>query len=88
MKHATTEALQSLDPLLQKLRQRELLSEKRTGAFFVNSKAFLHFHEDPKGLFADVRLGADWSRLPVNTPRQQEALVAKVDRFLKKLAAA
>jgi hypothetical protein len=88
MKHASTETLKSLDSLLEKLRQREVLREKRTGAFFVESRAFLHFHEDPKGLFADVRLGTDWSRLPVTTRRQQEALLGKVDRFLKKLAAA
>ena len=88
MKHASTETLKSLDSLLEKLRRREVLREKRTGAFFVESRAFLHFHEDPKGLFADVLLVEDWSRLPVNTRRQQEVLLGRVDRFLKKLAAA
>ena len=29
--------------------------EKKRGVFYFKSRAFLHFHEDPKGMFADIR---------------------------------
>jgi hypothetical protein len=44
------------------------------GSFYLRSRAVLHFHEDPAGLFADVRTGADWERFPVNTRREQNVL--------------
>ena len=31
-----------------------LLKEKKRGCFYVKPKGFLHFHEDPKGMFADI----------------------------------
>lgn len=82
MKHAGPEARASLEPLLAALRQREALREKRPGVFYLKSRAFLHFHEDPKGLFADVRLSDDFVRLPVSTSRQRAALLREVDRRL------
>jgi hypothetical protein len=87
VKHAGADALHALEPLLGELRRREPLREKSRGTFYLKSKAFLHFHEDPQGLFADVRADGDWSRVPVDTLRQREALLRKVDRALKKLAA-
>ena len=84
MKHAGPEALRALEPLLVEIRRRTPLVEKSTGAFYCKSKAFLHFHEDPAGFFADVRLADDWSRLPVNTARERAALLAKVDRALRR----
>ena len=56
MKHAGEEALATLAPLLVRVRQLEPLREMKPGIFYLKSRAFLHFHEDPKGLFADVRL--------------------------------
>jgi len=56
------------------------LVEKRPGIFYVSGKAFLHFHEDPAGLFADLRLGGDWQRFPVNSPEEQAALLAAIDQ--------
>ena len=82
MKHATPEALARLEPLLRRLRTRDLLTEKRPGVFYRRSRAFLHFHEDPKGLFADVRLREEFDRFPVNTERQRAQLLARVDRAL------
>ena len=55
MKHATSAALDDLAPLLEALRVLPGLKEKSRGVFYWRSKAFLHFHEDPAGLFADVR---------------------------------
>jgi hypothetical protein len=59
MKHASPEALDKLESLLVKLREIPALRENRRGVFSVRSKAFLHFHEDPTGLFADLRLFPD-----------------------------
>jgi len=82
MKHAGPEALAELEPLLEELRKREPLREKKTGIFYLKSRAFLHFHEDPAGLFADVRTGADFERLAVNTKKEQRRLLAAVDKAL------
>ena len=85
MKHATDAALDQLDALLMLLRQLEGLREKKRGTFYRKSSAFLHFHEDPKGLFADLRYPDDWHRFPVNTEAEQNALVAAVQDLLKSL---
>ena len=82
MKHAGADALDRIAPLLGQLRKRADLQEKRPGVFYWKSRAFLHFHEDPKGIFADVRLRDDFTRLPVNTKVQRETLLGKVDRRL------
>jgi hypothetical protein len=39
----------------------------------------LHFHQDPAGLFADLRHGGDWQRFPVNKPDECASLLAAVD---------
>ena len=54
MKHAGQEALDRLEPLLAELRKRDGLKEKSRGIFYRAGRAFLHFHEDPKGMFADI----------------------------------
>lgn len=82
MKHAGKEALERLEAFLAELRQRDKLQEKRLGIFYLKSRAFLHFHEDPKGMFADIRLGTEFSRYPINTTTQRNRLIDKVDRHL------
>ena len=79
MKHAGAGALDALSDLLESLRTRTPLVEKRPGTFHVKGKAFLHFHEDRAGLFADLRDGDDWLRLPVNSPDERAKLLALVD---------
>ena len=79
MKHAGAAALESLSDLLENLRSRTALVERRPGIFYVSGKAFLHFHEDPAGLFADLRLGSDWQRFPVNSPDERAELLAVID---------
>jgi hypothetical protein len=64
MKHAGEEALRHLSDLLEKIMQRHGLKEKKLGIFYRNSKSFLHFHEDPAGLFADISTGDDFDRYP------------------------
>lgn len=59
MRHAGPAALDVLEPLLAALRALPGLNEKKRGVFYAKSRAFLHFHEDPAGLFADLRGAAD-----------------------------
>ena len=84
MKHASPTTLKSLTPLLEALRTFPGLTERRPGIFYLRSAAFLHFHEHPAGLFADVKLNqAEFVRLPVNTREHQEELLRQVSRSLE-----
>ena len=80
MKHAGAAALDRLEPLLQQIRARGGLKEKSRGVFYRGSKAFLHFHEDPAGLFADVRAadGRDFDRLKVDEPAGVAELLRRI----------
>ena len=84
MKHITQKELDRLEPLLERLREIESLSEKKRGVFYLKSRAFLHFHEDPAGLFADVRLdGVEFARFDVTGPAEQRKLVARIREMLR-----
>ena len=77
MKHAGPQTLQQLSELLDALRQDASLVERTPGAFYRRSKAFLHFHEDPAGIFADVKLdGASFTRFRVSTVDEQARLLS------------
>ncbi|WP_140632104.1 hypothetical protein [Methylibium rhizosphaerae] len=79
MKHASEQALRELQPLLEALRQLGPLVERTPGAFYLKSRAFLHFHEDPSGLYADVKLDlATFTRLRVSTQQEQAQLLQQV----------
>jgi hypothetical protein len=80
VKHAGAGALDTLSDLLESLRTRTALVERRPGIFYRKGKAFLHFHEDRAGLFADLRQGGDWQRLPVNNSDERAEVLALVDR--------
>ena len=82
MKHATAAALQVLSDLLDQIREKEGIKEKKLGIFYRKSKSFLHFHEDPAGLFADLSAGANFDRYPVNTKQEWQALLKAIDRAL------
>lgn len=82
MKHATSATLATLAGLLDEIRMREGLKEKKLGIFYRSSKSFLHFHEDPAGLFADLTVGDRFERFPVNTRAEHEALLAAIDTAL------
>ena len=82
MKHAGLAALDTLEPLLAQIRRREALREKTRGAFYRRGKAWLHFHEDPAGLFADLKLDADWVRLRVSDEPERLMLLAAIDQAL------
>ena len=73
-------------PLLVELRQRAALREKAAGVFYFKSKAFLHFHDDPAGIFADVKLDLKtYSRVRATTKTEQKALLRRIDRSLASL---
>ena len=78
MKHATSDTLDQLEELLNELGELAYLTEKKRGIFYIKSRAFLHFHEDPGGLFADVRFNAEFERFPVNTKTERRLLLDKI----------
>jgi len=80
VKHATTAVLESLSDLLEQIRAKEDIREKKLGVFYRKSKSFLHFHEDPAGLFADLSIGVDFERYPVNTKQEWKVFLAAIDR--------
>ena len=77
MRHARPADLDQLEPLLGRLRAIPGLKEKTRGTFYRGAKAFLHFHEDPAGFFADIRAadGRDFDRFKVSDADEQDALV-------------
>ena len=83
MKHATAVALDALEPLLIDIRARDGLKEKSRGVFYRRGKAWLHFHEDPAGLFADLREGDDFTRFAVSAPESRPDFLAALDRTLQ-----
>ena len=81
MRHARADALDELEPLIDRLRTLPGLVERSRGVFYRRSRAFLHFHEDPTGLYADVRLADEFERVRVQTVDEQDALFARVARL-------
>jgi hypothetical protein len=79
MKHAGPGVLARISSLLEQLRARSVLREGRPGVFELKSRAFLHFHDDPSGIYADVRLAEGFVRLPVTSSSQQSDLLERVD---------
>jgi len=78
MRHITPSSLDRLEAFLTELRRLEGLREKKRGVFYRRSRAFLHFHEDPEGLFADVRLTDEFERFRVSSRTEQKALLVRL----------
>ena len=79
MKHPSAETLRHLEPLLQRLRAVPGLAERKPGIFYRGASAFLHFHEDPAGVFADAKLdGTSFSRFRLSGVLDNEELLVKV----------
>ncbi|MEO6339905.1 MAG: hypothetical protein ABIO39_07710 [Caulobacteraceae bacterium] len=81
MRHARDQDLDRVEDLLVQLRALPGLVEKKRGVFYRRSRAFLHFHEDPKGMFAD--LSDPDERLDVTEATGQAALMAAARERLK-----
>jgi hypothetical protein len=78
MKHAGAETLKQIAPLLDRIRQVRKIAEKKPGIFYKGAKAFVHFHEDPQGIFADLWVSPDWQRFPVNLPAEQDLFLEAI----------
>ena len=78
--------ISTFDDLIAELRATDgLIAKGKTGQnFYVKSKAFLHFHgrDANGGPYADVRDATDWERVPISTPEERQALVARVRAHL------
>ena len=78
MKHAGSSALDQLEPLIAALRDVSGLRERSRGVFYRGGRAFLHFHEDPAGLFVDVRFDDDFKRLRVTSEAERAIVLDRV----------
>lgn len=79
MRHITPERLDTIEPLLERLRAFSDLTERKRGVFSRRSNAFLHFHEDGDDVYADAKLRGDgFERMRVSTTSEQDALVRAV----------
>lgn len=82
MQHAGPAELESVAGLLAQLRAVDGLGlvEKKPGVFYRRSRAFLHFHTDPSGMYVDVRVQADgaFERMRVTTAAEQARLLSVV----------
>jgi len=79
MRHATAAALDRLDDLLRLVRQRHpRLKERKRGVFYRGGAGCLHSHEDPAGLFADLKIDGEWTRFPVNSSTERADLLRRL----------
>lgn len=85
MKHAGEATLNTLSPLLEQIRQVAVLRERTPGAFYLKSSGFLHFHEDPAGIFADLKVAGKFERFPVTTSAEQQTFIEKFHTVIKQL---
>jgi hypothetical protein len=78
VRHARDQDLDRIDALLARVRELPGLKEKKRGVFYLKSKGFLHFHEDPAGMFADLTGpdGRGFDRIDVTEKPGQAELIA------------
>jgi hypothetical protein len=87
MKHAGAATLRQLEPLLRKLRTISALVERKPGTFYLRSSAFLHFNEDPAGVFADIKLnGASFQRMALRDEKDHASLLKQVAAAAERLS--
>lgn len=86
MRHARDEDLDRIEPLLAKIRALGTLIERKRGLFYLRTRAFLHFHEDPAGMFADLRDGDAFARHRVSSAREQREFLRALRAALDDLA--
>jgi hypothetical protein len=68
------------------LREHPVLREVRPTVFHVDGRDFIHFHEEPDGIFADVRLATGQIRMPASTQADQAELLERIEGTLASLA--
>jgi hypothetical protein len=83
MRHAGAAALDRLDALLRQVRRRHpQLKERKRGAFYRGGQGWLHFHDDPAGSFADLKIAGEWRRFAIDTAAERRALLERLAETL------
>jgi hypothetical protein len=82
MKEAT---LEKLLPLLNFLRSYEVLEETGENKFLLGGRDFIHFHDDPDGLWADAKLSKGRIRVSVAGASEQGELMEMIASKLETL---
>lgn len=79
VKHASLATIAALEPLLSEVRLVPGIVERKPGTFYRKGSAFLHFHDDAAGTFADLKAhGAGFERTRVTSPGEQAAFLERV----------
>jgi hypothetical protein len=75
---ATKATLEALDPWLDDVRALGIdgVVEKANGAFYKRSTAILHFHEDAVGIYADVKVAGDWTRVQIDRVQGKRTVIS------------
>jgi hypothetical protein len=84
VKHAGAAALDRIGTALEKLRHLPGVVEKKRGVFYRGSAAFVHFHEDPAGVFADLKQPGGWKRYCVTRPPERRAFLAAARQAVRR----
>jgi hypothetical protein len=87
MKRAGTATLALIEPLLAALRAHPALRERTPGHFCLGRREVLHFHSDPAGVFADVRLSGGFERLPATTAAEQADVLDRIEACVDSIEA-
>jgi hypothetical protein len=82
MKHADDTTLDAIEHMLLHLRGLDGIREKKRGVFCRKSQAFLHFHDDPRGIFADLRGDTGWLRYRVSTRAERRRFLQLIKTLL------
>ena len=69
------DTIEALSILLNFLRSYEILNEVKPTYFHLNGKGFIHFHDEPDGLWADIFLSRRVKRMPANTASEQADVI-------------
>jgi len=75
-------SLESLEDLIALFRAFPGIRETKPGIFARRrGKPWLHVHQDPDGLVADIRTGKEWERFHMSEPERREAFMAVIGRI-------
>ena len=69
------ETIEAFSILLYFLKSYEILNEVKPTNFYLNGKGFIHFHDEPDGLWADIFLSKRRLRMPANTASEQADVI-------------
>ena len=79
------ETFKTLAPLLRFLRSYEVLVETKGARFLLRGRDFIHFHDDPDGLWADALLSKGRVRMSVSSSSEQGELMGLIAEKLDSL---